>query len=171
MAYSGETIKALAEGQFAANSAADKARVDHALVHRTVCVRTGTTAANTNAMMHLFRLPTGPTSYRVRSAALCSVSGAQAASSDGWLLTLRYDDGTAANGSSVTTNVTYNTSAGALTAPTASNAAAGNIRSFTVGNRVDIPAGSRLLLQCTATNAVAAANAIQLDLTIDLEEV
>lgn len=160
MAINGESIKGKAQGLFSGpeGSAAEKTRANQVVVSRPFHSNIGTTlTVNTDATISLIsRLP-----HAIRvSAAHFTPSASQAtAAADGWLFTIKYDDGA---GGASTSVATYNTINGALTAQ--------QTKAMTVTAPVDIPAASRLFVVCDATATAAAANAMAVTFSLTCEE-
>ena len=159
MAFTSGGIKGLIQGALGAVTTAEKTRSDQLAVRRTL-VGTCATAANTTGNFTL--VPGLPNECRIKGARVSTTSAAAQASAaaDGWLFSLKYDDG--AGGASTVCNVTFNTTTAAI-GPTLA-------RAMTVASDVTIPANSRLFVLCTATNTAVAANALALSFSLDIEE-
>ena len=159
MAFTSGGIKGLIQGALGAVTSAEKTRADQLGVRRTL-VGSCATALNTNANFTI--IPALFNESRIKAARISTTSAAAQASAaaDGWLFSLKYDDG--AGGSSTVCNVTFNTTTASI-GPTVA-------RAMTVASEVTIPANSRLFVLCTATNTAVNANALAVAFALDLEE-
>lgn len=162
MAFTSGGIKGLIQGALGAVTSAEKTRADQLSVRRSIGgVMAKATAVNTAGQVAL--IPHLPNECRIKSARiqLFGTTTQANAAADGWLFSLKYDDG--AGGASTACNVSYNTAGnGGLLGDVA--------KAMTVASDVTIPANSRLFVLCTPTNTAVQANAVQAAFSLDIEE-
>lgn len=151
----GEKVRGAVRGLLAGDQdATSKARSDQLAVKRFISIPM-TLAANTSQQLTV--VPLLDRAIRVKQLRL-TANAAQASSSDGWVFALKYDDGAGGASTSVTS---YSTNGGALTA---------NVSAAATATVVDVAASKRLFMVATATNAVAAANAMAVGFSIEYDE-
>lgn len=152
----GEKVKGAVRGLLAGDQdATSKARSDQLAVKRFVTHHPFALTANTSTTQTI--IPVLDRAIRVTRLRIFT-SAAQASSSDGWTFAVKYDDGA---GGASTSTASFTTTGNALAANNSYSSAA------TV---VDVAAGKRLFLACTAVNAVAAANAMTITCSIEYDE-
>jgi hypothetical protein len=160
MAINGESIKGKAQGLFSGpeGSAAEKTRANQVVVGRPIHCNIGLTlTVNTDATISLLsRIPYG---LRVSAAHFTPSASQASAAADGWLFTLKYDDGA---GGASTSIASFNTTSAALTAQ--------QTKAMSMTAPVDVPAASRVFVVCDATATAAAANAMAVVFSLTAEE-